>query len=232
MKHLTVKSRIISAIAILIIIIGAVVVWLKGFNFDLRYQSNQMIEIYLEDEFNMDDIKAITDEVFGDSPVLLQVVEMFGDTVAITANEITEEQKTSIIEKVNEKYELELTDEDVTIENVPHTRLRDILEPYVIPVIVATVIILVYMAIRYRELGTIKVILQTGGIAIVAQAVLFSLMAITRFPIGRYTIPLMLFVYLISMLGITSKLEKDLTKNKLKEVEDIENEKSKKGKNK
>ena len=210
MKQQTTKSKIIYAIIILVIILGAVAVYLKGFNFELQYQQNKMMEIYIGKEFNIADVRQITNEVFGEEQVLLQTVEMFKDRVAITAADITEEQKASIVEKMNEKYGLELEADSVTIENVPHTRLRDILKPYVLPLIIATVVTLIYIAIRYYKLGVIKTIFKTGIIAVLAQLFIFSLMAITGFPIGRFTIPIMLFVYVLSMLYATTKLEKDL----------------------
>ncbi|MEI3394135.1 MAG: hypothetical protein V8R82_00115 [Clostridia bacterium] len=39
---------------------------------------------------------------------MIQKVEVFEDSVSITAKDITDEQKQSIIDKVNEKYETEL----------------------------------------------------------------------------------------------------------------------------
>ena len=69
--------------------------------------------------------------------------------------EITEEQKTDIINKINGKYELELTADSTQITNVPHTRGRDIVRPYLAPFAIATGIILAYMAIRYYKLGMV-----------------------------------------------------------------------------
>lgn len=213
MKNLTSKSKIIYGIIILLIIIATIVVIKKGFNFSLKYQASQMIEIYIGEDINVSEIKEITDEVFGDEPVILQKVELFNDMIAITSSEITEEQIEEIISKINEKYSLELEADDITIEEIPHTRLSDILKPYVIPFIISTLLILVYIGIRYRQLGSIKVILQTGMIAVVAQLVAFSIMAITRMPIGEYTISIVLFIYVMSMLGITSRFEKKLTES-------------------
>ena len=76
-----------------------------------------------------------------------------------------------------------------------------------IPVI-ATIIILVYMAIRYYKLGILKTIAETIGILILAQALLLSIMAITRIPVGRVTIPLVIAIYILTLLGITSYFEK------------------------
>ena len=104
---------------------------------------------------------------------------------------------------------------------MPHMHFRDIIKPYILPLIISTAIILMYMGARYYKLGIIKSMLRTGAILVLAEVTLFALMAITRIPIGRYTLPLVLFVYLITMIGITSKFEKEL-KAKKHEVEEGE----------
>ena len=217
MKQLTAKSKIIVAIIILVLVVGAAIVGTKGFNFDIKNQTSQKIELYLKKSFEISDIKQITNEVFGNQPVLIQKVEVYEDQVSITSKEITDEQKQSIVEKINEKYETDLKAEDIDIESIPHTRLRDIAKPYVIPLIISTVAILIYIGIRFRKLGIIKTILKVSGIVVLAEALLLALIAITRFPIGRYTLPLVLFIYLVTMLGLTIKLENKLKNNNTEE---------------
>lgn len=219
MKQISAKSKIIVAIIILVIVIGAAIVGTKGFNFDIRSQASQKVELYLEKSFEISDIKQITNEVFGNQPVLIQKVEVYGDQVSITSKEITDEQKQSLVEKINEKYETELKAEDIDVESIPHTKLRDIAKPYVLPLIISTVAILVYIGIRFYKLGIMKTILKVSGIVVLAETILLALIAITRFPIGRYTLPLILFVYLVTMLGITIKLENKLKNDNTEEKE-------------
>ena len=73
------------------------------------------------------------------------------------------------------------------------------------------------MAARYRKLGITKTILKTIIISVIAQATLFGLIAITRIPIGRLTIPMIIAVYLLTLVGITTKFEKELKNKNLKE---------------
>lgn len=222
MKNISKKAKIISILIILIIIAGIVVTATKGFNFDLRYEKSQKVELYLEQEFEIKDIQQITNEVMQGKQVTIQKVEVFEDTVSITAKEITEEEKSNLITKINEKYGTELSADSTEITNIPHTRGRDIIKPYMLPFVIATAIILVYMAIRYHKLSSIKVILQTIGINIVTQATLISIIAITRIPFGRLTIPMILAVYLLTMIGLTTKFER-----KLETVDKVETLKNK-----
>ena len=217
-NKLSKKTKIIFTIIAIIILIGIAITCTIGLNFDLRYRDSKRMELYLEQDFNISDIKQMTDEVMPDKKVIIQKVEVYEDTVSITAEDITDEEKQSLIDKVNEKYGTTLAAESTEIETIPNTRGRDIVKPYVVPFGIATLIILVYMAIRYRKLGVIKTLLKTIVIAIVAEMVLLSIMAITRIPIGLITIPLVITVYLLTLIGLTTYFEKELTNKNNKET--------------
>ncbi len=217
MKEINKKTKLLAILIPIIIIVGMIITFTIGLNFDLRYQEAKSIQLYIKNQFPITDIKQITDEVLPSQPVVIQKVEVFEDTVSILAKEITEEQKNNIINKVNEKYGLEISADSTQITNIPHTRGRDIVRPYIMPFAITTIIILVYMAIRYYKLGMMKILLETVALLIVAQATLLSVMAIARLPIGRITIPLVLAVYVLSLIVITTCFEKKLTEKKKEE---------------
>ena len=207
-------NKILILLMILIIIAGILMIIFKGFNFDLKYQDTKQIEFGLDQQFSISDIKAITDEVLNNEPVLIRKVEVYEDAVNITAREITDEQKANIITKVNEKYGTDLNADEIEIATVAHTKGKDIIMPYVVPFIIATIIILIYMMVKYYKLNSGKVLLKTIGIIILTQVLLFSIMAITRIPIGRLTIPLVLTVYMLTLVWYTTKLENQLKTKK------------------
>lgn len=217
MKQLTKSKKIMVLIAIIILIAGIAITIVKGLNFDLKYQETQSVQLYIGEKFNEADIRQITNEVLPNQAVMLEKVEIFQDTVIITAKEITEEQKNNLVTKINEKYEADLKAEEIQITNIPHTRLRDIMLPYVVPFVIAVVIVLIYMGVRYYKLGVGKVLAQTIGLLILTQALLFSVIAIARIPIGRLTIPMVLMVYMLTLIGITTKMEKQLANKKQEE---------------
>lgn len=217
-NKLSKKTKIIFTIIAIIILIGIAITCTIGLNFDLRYRDSKRMELYLEQDFNISDIKQMTDEVMPSKKVIIQKVEVYEDTVSITAEDITDEEKQNLIDKVNEKYGTTLAAESTEIETIPNTRGRDIVKPYVVPFGIATLIILVYMSIRYRKLGVIKTLLKTIIITIVAEMVLLSIMAITRIPIGLITIPLVITVYLLTLIGLTTYFEKELTNKNNKET--------------
>ena len=206
------ETKILIALIAIILIVGTVMIFTKGFTFELKYQEAKKVEMNLGKEFQEKDIKEITNEVFKNQPVMIQAIEVYKDAVSITTPEITEEQKTELVTKINEKYETELKAEDITIEETVHTRGRDIIKPYVMPFVIATIIILIYLSVRYNKLNPFKVLLQSVGIIVLSQLVLLGIMAIARMPIGEFTIPAVLLVYMLSTYICTTKFDEDLEK--------------------
>ena len=204
------KKTIIIALLILIVIAGVIVTLTVGLNFDLRYQDTKKIELYIGKTFEYNDIKNIVNEVMPGQDNIIQKVEVFEDSVSIIAKDITDEQKTNIINKVNEKYGTEISADSTEITKIPNTRGIDIVKPYIMPFTIATLIILAYMAVRYHKLGSIKTIIITALTCVIAQIGLLSIMAITRIPIGRFTIPIVLLVYLLTLVGLTTNFENKL----------------------
>lgn len=206
------SKKILIAMIVIILIVGATVLLTKGLAFDLIYANSKKVEINLGKQFEKKDIRIITDEVFGKQPVQIQEIEVYKDAISIMTTEITNEQKTQLITKINEKYGTEISANDITIEEYSHIRGRNFIKPYITPFVIATVIILIYLAIRYYKLNSLKVLIQTIGIIILSQLVLLGIMVITRMPIGTFTIPTILFVYMLSTYVCITKFESDLQK--------------------
>ncbi len=206
------ETKILVAIIAIILIVGTIIVFTKGLTFELKYQNNKKMEIHLGKEFEEKDIKEITKEIFGEQQVIIQPIEVYKDAISITSTEITEEQKAQLLTKVNEKYGTELSSDNITVEEISHIRGRDIVKPYIIPFTVSTVIILAYLVIRYNKLNVLEVLTQSIGIIVLAQLVLLGIISITRMPIGKFTIPSILLVYMLSTYICTTKFDGDLEK--------------------
>lgn len=215
MKNL--KNKIIIGIAILIFVVGIIVVAVNGFNVDLEYQDTKKIEANIGKSFEKEDIENIVKEVLGKERFIIQKVEIYEDSVSITAKEITDEQRDNIVSKINEKYDTDLKTEDITIITVPRVHLSDLIKKYRTPFIIATVCILVYLMVRYYKLNSLKVLLRTIIVVAILQAELFSIVAITRIPVGKLTVPVVLTVYMLSLVGCTTYFEKKLAEKKKEE---------------
>ena len=201
------RDIIILAIMMIIIVIGIILACTLGFNKQLRFSDSQKIDIYVGEEVDLNKIKEITNEVIGNNN-MVQIIEIYGDMVTIRAKSISEEQKNTIVNKIKESYEFEQTAENTNIENVPATRIRDILKKYVLPLSVSGLIILIYMLIRYHKKGLLNVMLNTILIPIIIELVLLSVLVITRIPIGIYTPSLILLVFVFATICVINKIEK------------------------
>lgn len=212
------KNSIIKYIIICAIILAGIIMTLvKGFRFDLNYEAAQKVEMYIGKEFNIDDIKSITNEVFEGKDVLIEKVEEYEDTVSIKTPEITDEQKSNLVTKINEKYGLETKAEEVNTVKVPHTRFIDINKKYIFPLVLSLVIILIYVAIRFIKIGSLNSLASTCLSVILSEAVLMSIVAIARIPVGRITTALVLLVYVVSIVTVNANLENKLKTKKLEE---------------
>lgn len=212
MKKVSDFKKIFYSITILIIIAGIIVIATKGFKFSLRYDNNTRIELNLGKAFEINDIKQITNEVFEGQEVILQKVEIFEDTVSVTTKEVTDEQKQKFVDKINEKYGLERKVENLNIIQQPHTRGRDICKQYITPTLIAFILIVIYISIRYRKINSFKTLTDFIKFELIFIALYFSIIAILRLPIDILTMPIAvlvaILVLIIFILNSENKLEK------------------------
>ena len=206
------SAKIIIALIAIILIAGTIMLCTKGLVFGLNYEDSKKVEINLGKQFEEKDIKEITNDVFGKQPVLIQAIEVYKDAVSIKTTEISDEQKANLITKLNEKYGTDISTDDITIEANAHIRGRDIVKPYIVSFAIATVIVLVYLSIRYYKLNSLKVLAKSIGIMLLAQLILLAIIAIARIPIGVLTMPVVLLIYVLSTYICTTKFDKDLDK--------------------
>ena len=145
------NKKIILLGLILLIIAGIIVVAFKGFNVSLIYQQHENVSFLIGKDVDLKDIKQICKEVFNGKEVVLKEMELFNDSVNISVESITNEEKEQLINKINEKYGTEFTLEGITTRTISNIRIRDLIKPYFKPVILSAVLIIVYLIIRFRK---------------------------------------------------------------------------------
>lgn len=208
-------------ILIAIIIAGGIVVGVNGFNKSVQYKRNVTIYVKIGQEFENKDMMNIAKEVFPDESVIVQKVELYNDMVSFTLEEKSDEELQPKLEelnnKINEKYELENTVDDISVTHNPKVRLYDIAKTYVVPIGICTLLVFIYAMIRFRKLGVFRTLGKYIVGVIGTEAVYVGLLAITRYPIDAYVIPVGLFIYAISILVVTVKRENKLRKLQMDE---------------
>lgn len=225
-KKTSMKFKILYILIAIIIIAGIVVGCTAKFKFSLAYDDSNRIEVYIGKDYTKSDVESIAKEVFGTNDVLIQKIEFFNDSVAITVRESNDEQLNNLATKINEKYETSLTKDDLTVVEIPHYRGRDLMANYVWPIAISAILIILYELIRFRKIGVLKVVVKLIIWPIVIEALYLSVLAIARIPISYYTLPLGIILAVLTLTVITYKNEKRLVEYNRKKNKGIEEEKN------
>lgn len=190
---------------ILLIIAGIVVVALKGVNVSLYLHQHESVVVKIGKETNLNDVNEICKSVFQNKKYLVKEVELFKDSVDVVVESITDEEKEELVNKLNEKYGVELTVNDLIVRDNSNIRIRDIVTPYVFPTITSVVLIGVIYVIVYRKKEIILKYIKSLGIVVITEALIASVVAIVRIPVTTSLIPLMLFVAITEIIFYMNK---------------------------
>ena len=219
------NNKKITIVFALIVIIGIIVILTAGFNVEMMTKEHKQVQLDLTKEFNISDIKEITKDVFNGQTVEIQKVEIYEKQVAISTEEITDEQKTNLITKINEKYQTEINAYSTEVITVPRQKLMDILTPYISAFVITTILVVLYVMVKYRRISPLKAAVQVVLGVVMLELLVISLLAITRIPVGKNLVSIIFVTYAIGTVGMTSMLENKL--QKMKAEEESKNKKKK-----
>lgn len=192
----------------LLILAGIVVVLFRGFNVNFMLEQHEVIEFVIGKDFEIKEVSDICDEVFGDKKVVLKIVEVFNDSVSINVESITNEEKQNLVNKLNEKFETTKTIDEVEVKTVANVRIRDWVKPYVKPISISAIIILGYIAVKFREENILKLLTKIIGIVVLTMATILSVLAILRIPMSPIYIMILTAVALVEVMVYINKHEK------------------------
>lgn len=202
------KNKIFAGLAI-VFAVAIIIIAVYGFNVDLSYRSYNLIDVKIGQDFKISDIEKIAKEVFPKQNLEVQRAGVYKDNVVIKVNsKISDEQKSTLNTKINEKLGINNNVDDIQINYIPSYRLRDILKSYVGPLAIATVIVLAYLGFRFRKLGIVKVLVQAISLIAVSEALFMAVIAITRYPINRLIMPSAIIIYMLILTLLTGNFEK------------------------
>ena len=211
MKHKAYIKLIIVLIALVIIIAGTVVKLSKGMNYIIKWKKSVSINFHIhEAKVELSDLKGVLNESFPGSKYIIQNLDDEEDDFLITIDkeQITDEEKNSFIEKVNSKYETEITADDIEVVYNNPVKLFDIAKPYIIPVIITVVIISAYFILRYKKVGALNIIENLLYGIVMPEWLYLSILALFRISVGYYTLPIAILIYLISIITLIYVFEK------------------------
>lgn len=219
MKEKLLNKKIIYIVSVIVIILGIIVTCIWKTNVTLLDTNHTRIDIYIGKDYNKEEIEQIAKDTLGTKKIIFQEIETFNDSISIHVKQANTEQIEALKSNIAQKYEIEDTENLIKITNIGNVRIRDMIEPYIVPIIIATIIISIYIGIRYFKLGIVKQVLILLLRLLVSESLLLSIIEITRIPVGTYTILLAILVYIVviifTIIGYENQL--NIAKDKKKQ---------------
>lgn len=198
------KSKILCVILVIIFIAAIISTAIRGLNVSMEYAEGTSIVFDLGKQYDKKDIKQIAKEIWTNQSIFVQKVEIYDESVLIKVSQVNDEQLDNLATKINEKYGLELKKEDFTILYNSNNKIRDIVKPYIIPLIIATALIVVYYSIRFKG---VKEILEFLLSLVAVEGIIYSIYALAMLPINIITMPIVMIAYGLVTIFVTLKNE-------------------------
>lgn len=203
---MTKAKKIGLLVSIAIIVVGIIIFATIGFNYNLSYGTAKRISVEMKDNFNLEDYKAISKEIYGNAEV--EAISVFNEGVSIKVKDTSDEQLDTLVSKINEKYGYEYTREDLKVTELPKVEVFSIIKQIILPVVITLLIVLAYMLIRYRKMGILHIVLNLIIPAVLVELLVLAIYLICRIPVTNILSPILLTVYLISLIYSAKEIEK------------------------
>lgn len=205
-KYFNIKT-IFLAISILVIIAGAITIGVSGFEKSLEYKAGTRIEVYIPEGYEKQEVMDIAKECFKTTDeILFSKIEKVNKVAGIKVTNYTQAQLENYLFKIAEKYEIDAEEMEYYEIVVPETKISTIINPYILPVVLITVLSLIYVIIKnYKSNNKIKMSLKILGILVITLCLYFSIIALFRLQFSIYTMPLALAIYIVTLLIAANK---------------------------
>lgn len=210
------KNKIIIAIAALVIVVGIVMAVTMGFNMGSNYGTSKRLATDYRESFEITDVEDIAKDIFKDRVIKVDYTDKFKAGTIVTVSSCTDEEVEAFEAKLKEKYptfnlkqdsesteneEEEETNKVVTVIEMPEVAIYDLIKGYIKPLVIVTIVTLVFFAVVFRKLGIVKSVALPAVAIIAANAVYVAIIAILRIPVNEYTIGVGLVVYALSLMS-------------------------------
>lgn len=185
LKH----KNIILAISIIVVLAGLIYGVVTDYVFDIDFKGGTRIKVDFNEEYQEADIKNIVSAVTNQVPEL-QTSSSGNNALTITTQTLSEDESNALIDALREKY---TNMGEPTIRNVQASYGKELLNTAIIAGIVSIVLLLVYVAVRFRTLGYAAAFSAILGL-IFDVSFLFAIYGIFKFPINSTFVAVLLTI--------------------------------------
>lgn len=182
-------KNIIFAISLAVVLFGIIYGVITGYKFDIDFKGGTRIQVELNEEYNEQDIKEIVQSVTGEVPEV-QSSSSGNNSVTITTEVIGEDESDAITQALKEKY---TNMGDATVKNVQASYGKDLRDSAIVAVIVSVVLILLYVAIRFKTLGFTAAVSAILALCFDVSFV-FAVYGVFKFPINSTFVAVILTI--------------------------------------
>lgn len=201
MKDIWKKNKITLLVLTILIIAGIIILGISGFEKSPDLKAGTKIEIYIPKGYEKQDVINIAKQSFGEDYLAFEEVEKLNQIAGIKVNNYTEEQLKDFKAKISEKYEIKTEELEMYEIPMPTVRISTLIEPYAFPIILTTIISLIYVLFRnLKSESKWKIILRIVLTLAIVLGSYFSIILIFRLPFGNYTMPVALAIYIITLI--------------------------------
>lgn len=195
------------------------------FVFDQKFKKSDITkicdEVFKDKEYEIRTVEVFSDAVYIMSPMITEAQEkallekldalyqndeakkseegieetVSAEEVNLETDENIEQKEETIFDKLEEGKKYELYHDS-------KVRIRDIVKPYLAPSVISAILIIFYIAIRYRKLNNGKPAITVCKTLIEMLVILLEIMAliaILRIPFTRTLIPILMFIIVVCL---------------------------------
>jgi len=115
------KRKIFFTISAVIIIIGIISLFTRGFNFDIDFTGGTQMTVNLGQDFNNDDVAGIVEGILNETPVVQKAADPTtgqNTSVIIKTKNLDADQRTQIYNAIADKYDINATDGTLISANI------------------------------------------------------------------------------------------------------------------
>ena len=185
LKH----KNIILAISVVVVLAGIFYGIATDYVFDIDFKGGTRIKVDLNEEYVESDIKDIVSGITSKVPEI-QTSSSGNNTITITTQTLSEDESSALIAALEAKY---TNIGDPTIRNVQASYGKELFNTAIIAGIVSIVLLLVYVAVRFRTLGYAAAFSAVLGL-IFDVCFLFAIYGIFKFPINSTFVAVLLTI--------------------------------------
>jgi len=203
-------KKVLAVFLVVILILGIFCIVKQGFNYGIEYKEVTELKFMLGQVIDMEEVNAIVNKAFGDKEVKVQKIDYFNDSVNISVVNPTDNEIQTLIDKFNTRYGQNNDMNSLNMIKVAHTPFIDIVKPYIFPTILVVALVAIYMGIRFKNQGVLKVILKPILALVIVEAIFFVAYSILQIPITIWTMPIALGIVIVTLTLYAYKFEKNV----------------------